>query len=236
MIADKDNYLKEFSFLNGKLQMKDKERFYNNGDPLNGITKIGDSFLNVNYSEREQHSFEFVIINADGTRKYIGQIPDWDKSTSASDLTNMFVYQSTHIARPGHKEFAEFYNRFRKIRFLDTKGNILYESEMNYPTKADKVPDSEGIFYMYGEACASSEMIVVKAINSYLGEDHSKNALEECSEFQIWDWEGRIIKRIITRCRLSHFTVDFKTGLMYGVNRDKDNKIYIVDLSQYLWP
>lgn len=234
IVADKDNYFKKYSFVDGGSRLVSKERFYNNGDPLNGVIKVGKGCLNVNYGERQEHPFEFVIVNEDGGREYIGPIPDWDDNLGEGDLAGLFVYQSTHVARPGRDEIAEFYNRYRKVRIMDYKGVVLCESEINYPTKADKIPDSEGYYYTYGEACASGERIVVKAINSFLGKTSVENDQEAFSEFQIWDWRCHLLKRIITRCQLDVFTVDFNTGVLYGVDRSKDKTIFTVDLSTYL--
>ena len=72
-VADLDNYYKKFTISGGIISQTAKERFYNNNDPLNGMIKIKGKFLNCNYNGRKEHPYEFVVLNPDGSKDYIGK-------------------------------------------------------------------------------------------------------------------------------------------------------------------
>lgn len=232
-VADLDNYYKKFTISGGIISQTAKERFYNNNDPLNGMIKIKGKFLNCNYNGRKEHPYEFVVLNPDGSKDYIGKVPDWNKSISDGDVTSIIEYMNCHIAQPGGNRIAVFYCNYRKVRIMNLKGQLLSETSINYPTNSSKIPDPKGTYRMYGSACASNTRMVVRVYNSVLSQGGSLSD-RKSTEFQIWDWEGHLLKRMIVKGKIDVFTVDYNTNTFYGLDRDEDSLLYMADISKLL--
>ena len=234
IIADVDNLIKKYIIRDGEVVMEDKQRFFDT-NVLNGVIKVGDTLLNVNIDERENHPYEFVALKADGSKKYIGEIPDWDIDSSQEGKTSLITYANMHIARPYGDKIAEFYSFFRKVRILDIKGRILSETSINYPTPSSIVPLSEGIYCTYGiPPCASGLRVVALAENSFRAGGPINPQQKKYSEFQIWDWDGHLLHRVIIKTKIDVFTVDFSSGTLYGMNQSLEDVVFSSDISGFL--
>ena len=237
MVADADNLVKYFKIESNKVRQSGSERLFEPG-PLNGIIRLGSAYVNFNFDDRSLNPYEFVVLKPDGTRGYISEIPNWDKNVRGTSVDAINTYPNMHVSRPKGDRLAEFYSFFRRVRILDTEGNVLSETSINYPTSSDRVPfdKDKGFYCTYGlTPCASDTRIVAMAENNYrLVNPDSIAPLQKFSEFQIWDWEGHLLKRLITNTIINQFTVDFKTGILYGINRSEDNNIYSVEIKDYL--
>lgn len=230
MVADADDCVKFFRIGSGGIEQSGSERIFDPG-PLNGVIRLGDAYLNYNF-DRQEHPYEFVALKTDGSRDYLGEVPDWDKNIGSNSAEAISEYMNMHVSRPKNDRIAEFYCWYRKVRILDAGGNVLHETSINYPTPSDR----QGYYCTYGMApCASNTRIVALAENAFRIVD-PKDVVKpkDYSEFQVWDWEGHLLKRIITKTIITKYTVDFSTGILYGLNPDNENVIYTVDIMRYL--
>lgn len=234
IIADVDNLMKRYIIRDSEVVMEDKQRFFDT-NVLNGVIKVGSTLLNVNIDERESHPYEFVALKADGSKEYIGEIPDWDIDTSQEGEISFITYANMHIARPHGDRIAEFYSFFRKVRILDEKGRILSETSINYPTPSSRVPPSEGIYCTYGiPPCASDLRIVALAENSFRAGGPVNPQGNNYSEFQIWDWNGHLLHRVIIKKKIDVFTVDFSSGTLYGMDQSLEDVVFTSAISGFL--
>ena len=233
IIADADYLLKYYTISGEDVLLKDKWRFFDS-NILNGVIKVGETILNVNIDERDSQPFEFVAMKPDGTKYYLGRIPEWDEEVSNDDAGSFMTYANMHIARPSGGRFAEFYSFWRKVRILDERGNILSETSINYPTSSSRVPPSQGIYCTYGVTpCASDSFIVALAENSFRGKSVPSQQ-PDFSEFQVWDWDGHLLHRVILKKKMSVFTVDFDSGRLYAMDQENEDAVYSADMSKFL--
>ena len=231
MIADKDDYYKSFSISDNGISPIGQTRLYNK-DIQNGIFKLGSKILNNN-DDRVNHYYEYVVLNPDGSKDYLGEVPEWDKEITME--MNSFYYWNYRVVHPDGKRFAEFFWRFRKVRILDDRGHALSETSINYPTPSGRVPDSEGIYSAYGGIpCASKTRIVQFAENTFLRKTNGDISPRTLSEYQVWDWEGHLLKRFIIKEHLELFTVDFKSGIFYGIDPNRENIVFTANIRNLL--
>ena len=232
IVADKDNYLKTFSITGQSVHLIDKERLFREAGFQPGLFKLGNKILEYN-DKREVNNYEYHVLSSDGNEEYIGAVPEWDDgiTTKKSGL----YYTNLRAIHPNGKLFAEFFWRFRRVRILDDKGNVLSETAINYPSSSNLIPDSEGVYITYGGIpCASKTRIVQLAQNEFVYKKTGDISPRTISEFQIWDWEGHMLRRFIIKERLDLFTVDFKTGTFYGIDPAKEDVIFKADISNLL--
>lgn len=231
MIADKDDYYKSYSISDNGIIPIGQTRLYNK-DIQNGIFKFGGKILNNN-DDRVNHYSEYVVLNTDGSKEYLGDVPEWDEEITME--MNSFYYWNYRVIHPEGKKLAEFFWRFRKVRILDDKGHVLSETSINYPTPADRVPDSEGIYSAYGGIpCASKTRIVQFAENAFLRKSSGNISPRTISEYQVWDWEGHLLKRFIIKEHLELFTVDFTSGTFYGIDPNRENIVFTANICDFL--
>lgn len=232
LVADADDYMKAFSISDGGISLTRKERMFTE-TLLNGVIKINGSFLNYNINNRERQPYEYSISRANGSKGFVSPSPRWDESIDESSFQGAFMYANCHVAQPHGDKIAEFYTRFRKVRIIDSSGHLLTETSVNYPNSAERIhdlPDGSGGYYQtYGMVVASEYRIVAQAINAM-----RTGTTESVSEFQVWDWYGHILQRLIIKEPINNFAVDFKSGLLYGICPDIIDAVYIADIHNYL--
>ena len=231
IVADKDDYLKTFCINGQSVRLVNKERLYRDGFQP-GLFKLGNKILEYN-DNREVNNSEYHVLTSDGKQEYIGAVPEWDDgiTTKKSGL----YYTNLRAIHPNGKLFAEFFWRFRKVRILDDNGNVLSETAINYPSSSDRIPDSEGVYITYGSIpCASKTRILQLAQNEFVFKKSENIIPRTLSEFQIWDWEGHLLKRFIIKEHLELFTVDFKSGIFYGIDPNRENIVFTANIRNLL--
>ncbi len=227
-LADKDAY-KSVSIVDSALKVESKEPLFTDGAPLNGVIKIGDKYLNLDVNamipgQMPEGIKQFQVIGTEGVENRICDLPDWDENNS-----NIVRYVSHVVANPDKKLFAAFYCGFRKIRYYSITGDLIKEVSADFP---DQSVHTESLFYeTYTSPVASEDRIAVRCGNyARTGQDIAPDS----TEYQIWDWDGHLIHRLIVPMRLGAYTVDFSNGILYATSEDSEDEIFYSDISEYL--
>jgi len=227
-LADRDAY-KTVSIVDNAVRVVLKEPLFTDGVPLNGVIKVKDKFLNLDAEAMIQGRFaegvrQFQVIGERGVEDRICELPDWDENNS-----NIIRYVSHLVTNTDNNTFAAFYCGFRKIRFYSLSGDLIKEVSADFP---DQSVHKEGIIYeTYTRPVASNERIVVRCGN-YVRTGH--DVRPDHTEYQIWDWDGHLVHRLIVPMRLGTYTVDFFTGTLYATCEDSEDEIFYSDISEYL--
>ena len=231
IVADEDDYLKRYSIKDKEIIFVGKERLFKKGHQP-GLFQLGDKYIEYN-DNRESANYEYRILNPDGNKEFIGEVPVWDNDIVPQK--SALYYSNLRVVHPDGKRFAEFFWRFRKVRILDKDGNVLTETSVNYPTSSDLVPDSEGAYITYGGIpCASESRIVQFAQNEFIFNAKGEISPRTISEYQVWDWEGHLLKRFIIKEHLELFTVDFTSGTFYGIDPNRENIVFTANICDFL--
>lgn len=232
MVADADDYMKSFSIGNGKVGLYEKQRMFIES-LQNGVMMVRNRFLNYNINNRDTQPYEFSISRPDGSQGFISESPHWDDSIEESSIQGALIYTNCHVAQPHGDRIAEFYTRFRKVRIVDIHGRLLSETAINYPNSSERIhdqPDGSGGYYQtYGMVVASDDRIVAQAINAM-----RLAPPEGCSEFQVWDWDGNLLKRIMIKEPINNFAVDFVSGHLYGICAGNEDTVFFADIKEML--
>lgn len=227
-LADKDAY-KSVSIVDSTLKVESKEPLFTDGAPLNGVIKIGDKYLNLDVNamipgQMPEGIKQFQVIGTEGVENRICDLPDWDENNS-----NIVRYVSHVVANPENDLFAAFYCGYRKIRYYSMSGNLIKEVSADFP---DQSVHTGSLFYeTYTSLVASKDRIAVRCGNyARTGQDITPDS----TEYQIWDWDGHLIHRLIVPMRLGAYTVDFSTGILYATSSEFEDEIFYSDISEYL--
>lgn len=227
-LADLDAY-KTVEVIDRSIKIVSKEPLITGGVPHNGVVRIGDKFLNLDVSSMittrpEDEAKQFQVIGESGVEKHICDVPDWDDNNA-----NMIRYISHVVTNQERKVFAAFYCGFRKIRYYSYKGELLKEISVDFPDSSVHIED--GFYETYTRPVASLDRIVVRCGNyNRLVQD----AIPNQTELQIWDWDGRLIHRLIVPMWLELYTIDFSTGFLYAAYSEFEDEIFYSDISEYL--
>lgn len=230
-LADQDAF-KTVAIKDSSIKVVSKEPLFTDGAPLNGVIKVKDKYVNLDVNAMApefdpEGSRQFQVIGSGGVEKRIAELPDWDNNSN-----NIIRYFSSIVAKPDDEVFAAFYAfGFRKIRYYDLDGNVLKEVSADFPDGA--VHTEDGYYMTYATSFASKSRIVVECCNFYrLPKPDSKTP--DCTEYQIWDWDGHLTHRLIVPMRLGAYTVDFSTGILYATSSEFEDEIFYSDISEYL--
>lgn len=228
-VADIDAF-KTVEIVDSAVKVTSRIPVSTDGSSLNGVIKVKDKFVNVDVfamsaGYNPEGPRQFQIIGTDGVEKRIAELPNWDDNDD-----NVIRYFSAIVAKPDDDMFAAFYGlNFRKIRYYNLEGDLLKEISVDFPDYS--IHRSDERYVTYGRPFASRNRIVVLC-NNYGSK--SRDRTPDQTEYQIWDWNGQLVHRLIVPMRLGAYTVDFSTGMLYAALNGSENKILYCDISEYL--
>ncbi len=228
-VADQDAF-KTVEILDSTVKVTSKIPASTDGATLNGVIKVKDKYVNVDVYAmtpgfNPEGPRQFQVIGPDGVEKRIAELPNWNDNDD-----NIIRYFSSIVAKPDDNMFAAFYGfNFRKIRYYNLDGDVLKEVSADFPDNS--IHQSEEGFLTYGKSFASKNRIVV-ICNNYSRK--SRDKAPNYSEFQVWDWTGHLIHRLIVPMKLGIYTVDFSTGTLYATSGGSEDEIFYCDISEYL--
>lgn len=227
-LADEDSFKTvDIDIADSTIKVVSKTALFTEGAPNNGIIKVKDNYLNLDVNSMvpglvKEGTKQYQVIGENGVEKHICDMPAWDDNNQ-----NLIRYVSQPVAAPGKDIFAAFYGMFRKIRYYNLEGELLREVSADFP---DQSVHADGKFYRtYSCPVASKDRIVVGCSNYSYGE-----SVPEFSEFQIWDWKGNLVHRLIVPMKNLTFTVDFSTGMFYAISSGSEEELLYCDISEYL--
>ena len=232
-IVDSDFRIKKIAITDEAVSVvSDAMLFMNDAKVIvqNGMTYSGGYYIFPNMSDLSEGHKQYVRVDKEGNKSLIGDYPEWGKSRGENEPFLEFInYANARIGHPGGKKFAEFYARYRRMRILDNDGNVLSEAQVNYPTPADM--HAQGLTYRTyaGDPETDGKYISMALENRDVSRLDSP--APDYSEVQIWNWDGELLKRLILVPRMSFTTVDFKKGMIYGIDSNDESSLFYADIS-----
>lgn len=200
-------------------KIKDNEVIVENTDrntanccPINGLAKAYDSFIDMAVMPSEK---EFIMYDAEGKEKNrFSDFPEWSTDT---ETEKTFLYMKMWRMHPDKDRIAAFYVHFNKLRILDLSGKVHYESDTYLEAGSDVKEDMKRLCF-YTKPCVNEKRIA------------AMKDLDKMSEIQIWDWKGKMLQRLIIPQKVTLFTIDWKTGIIYLCNDSTPGIIYSAEM------
>lgn len=194
------------------------------GHPQNGVF-VQDTFIaaNVNNDDSEYIRYQIDSERLDNLLSY----PKW---TNNDEITPQFAYLKNMVAHPYENKFAAFYAYFRKVRIIDSDGNILHDLDVQIP---DIFPDYSLEPFTQTTAYASYPCATDKFIYSLCHNENISSLSKSIPEIHIWDWSGNLRLRLILDRHLDVFAVDEINGIIYGMDLNDTSVLYYQYLSTY---
>lgn len=167
------------------------------------------------------------FIYADGMFTPFGEYP----STGLEDMEQaQFDFKFT-AGRAGKNVFYDFYAYHNLIRKYSIEGELLEETQLG------GIPENNNTYskYQNGEAAVFWNMVTTTDdyIYALFYGDITRNQLYDkggIPELQVWDWEGKLKKRILFDKVYDIITVS-KKGILYALNTLEPYKVYVSDMS-----
>lgn len=187
------------------------------GHPQNGVF-TGNRFIAANVMDLQS---EYLAYSEDsGKPQPLSEYPDW---TGDAGQAMPFVYMKNMAAHPTEGMFASFYVYFRKLRILDSDGNLQHDIDVQLP---DEFPtyssDSERQYFAYASyPCATEKYIYALCFNA-----DKKSLSTSIPEIQVWDWSGNLKRRFILDRHIDIFAVDEVRGIVYGMDIKNADVLY----------
>jgi len=237
-IVDSDYRLKKITISDNGVTLSGSEMIFLSQGVIvqNGITKVGDSYVFPNMSDfsEENHSKQYIIASKDGEKSFLGEYPQWGSSRGENmPMMELFNYATLRIGHPDGKKFAEFYGRYRVMRIIGIDGEVISETRVNYPTPWDLHSPDFVYSTFSGDPVTDGKLIAIKMSNTKVGTDIVPEE-KGYTEVQIWDWKGKLKKRLILVPKMDLVTLDFKKGVIYGAEMDNENTLFYADVSKHL--
>lgn len=187
------------------------------GYPQNGVF-VGKDFVSVNVMDSES---EYVLCSEGAEKpRPLSDFPDW---TSDDGQPLPFVYMKNMVAHPTKDIFASFYVYFRKIRIMDTEGEILKDIDVRVPDEFPAYsasPESQRFAYA-AYPCATESRVYALCFNS-----DRKSMRSAIPEIQVWDWNGKLKRIYVPDRHLDLIAVDEGLGVLYGMDISKPDTVY----------
>lgn len=225
-VADAGGIIKTVTIGAGHIRVTEQTRISTRGDLQNGMLELEDSYVNLNMSDEEK---EFVLYDKHGDApRFVTSYPKWPIKGSGSKL---FIYLKQMVPHPSGKRFAAFYAYFRKFRIVDQNGNVEHEVSVQFPDDFPMLDANAAVKYLAYASYPFATSEYIAAICCNRGTDMSPALY---TELQLWDWNGKLLHRIMLDKPMSIFTIDTVTSTLFGCNENEPDCIYTADLSLYL--
>lgn len=235
-IVDSDFRIKKIAITDEAVSVvSDAMLFMNDAKVIvqNGMTYSGGYYIFPNMSDLSEGHKQYVRVDKEGNKSLIGDYPEWGKSRGENEPFLEFInYANARIGHPGGKKFAEFYARYRRMRILDNDGNVLSEAQVNYPTPADM--HAQGLTYRTYAGYPETDGKYISMALENRDVSRLDSPAPDYSEVQIWNWDGELLKRLILVPRMSFTTVDFKKGMIFGIDSNEESSLFYADISDCL--
>lgn len=179
----------------GHFHCIDSKQIMNDSDILNGVKRISTGLLNVNLDMSS--NYEFVLTRSDGTTNLLSEYPD---IVIDDGEFKPFHFLKTLAIHPDKSRFAAFYAFEPLVRIISSEGAVL--KEIALPLEGAKKEPAPNPVCFSGGVCADDNFILAKFADT---------------EFFLFDWEGRFLKRIHVDSPVSLFTYDFANDILYTV-------------------
>lgn len=222
-LAEYDGTIKRVKVVQDKLDIKEVN--INDRSILNnGLLRLRDYYIKLNDTG---YKGEYVIYPlSGGESRIVCDIPNWCDIVGPNAL---FAYAKYIVPHPSGEKFASFYLNFRKFRILKQDGTIEYDVDVSFPFE---MPEYEQMnrsrFMAYASyPHSTNNSIVALCKNLRNGETSSY------TELQVWDWNGKLKRRLILDRYITFFTLD-KDGILYACTMNEPEVIYMANLSKYI--
>ena len=177
-------------------------------------------FLFLGNTERylfvpEGESDELCVINAEGKRNGTGAYPS--SLNPIKDAPLLFTYNKLVVAKPDGTRFAAFYAYMKVCRIYDNKGRLCMETKIGN-IDPNAAIDGKQVYATQPVATDNRILILTK-------EEDGQTVCEE------WNWDGELIARYGLNKPIT--CMAFHNGIIFGIQRNTENKIYTFKLHDY---
>ncbi|MFC5683652.1 BF3164 family lipoprotein [Flavobacterium sp. MAHUQ-51] len=218
--------IKKLKIYNKEIKVSNSNSIRIENSPVNGLNMINDSLYIYNLMGIKKNGYEhqMVNINSKKTIKEFGTYPDTNiKYTNEFEQFN--AYYKYSVSNPINNKLAIFYLYLNKMKIYSNKGELLQEIniEDNYREYSPKDKDKNILFR--GSCISTSNFIYVLRI------DQPKNEIEKNFDsfkpkIEIWNWEGKLLKKYQLDKPITSFTVSEKDNKLFGISISNSNEIY----------
>ena len=197
-------------------------------NPLNSIQKLNDSIYVVDDEFEAENEHLLININKNEIVKEFGEYPK-DNLHTKSNLERYQIYLKYVVSNPKENKFAVFYESFPKVKFYNSKGELLksvsIEEDTNFKYSVEN--KNQNVIY-FSFPYATENYIYAVRVNKT--EDQvAQNFDAYKPEIIVWNWNGDIITRYILDKPITRFAVSENHNELYGTSLFEESKIYIYE-------
>lgn len=198
--------------VNGSLEIKQRKIIELEKDICQNIYPLSNNKVLVQLGKRRG---EWSIYDIEANE--MTDMPEFPfkEAEKEDDMFTMFQNRAVHVAVNAENGRIAFFNvMFPHVRFFDSNGNVLCESNVG-----DQIMDASRYFrerHMYYTGCVvSGDFIFTKY--------SPKEKTSDFTYFQIWDWNGCLLGTFTIEGRMKLFTISPDAKMLYTVKVDNDN-------------
>ena len=171
-------------------------------------------------------SKEHILYETGGSYQEFGDYPDMPCPPE-----KQFILFYKFIAhRPGSEVIYDFYLYVNRIRKYDLSGNLLEEIALsNIPERTVSIERlREGAIMPYfSDVISCKDFMAVLYYENVT--NRQVNSFQASPELQLWDWNGKLIKRYRFDRNFDKYTIS-DDGIIYAKDSDSPYTVYTYDL------
>lgn len=188
----------------------------------NGLQRLTDSLYCCFAGFEDEQPL--MLLKLDGSSEKIGNYPEDVSPRFKNTLARNQAYTGLLVSNPEGTRFAMFYQYLRRWIIYDANGIMLSDNclEIQPGHALPKVEDEERYIHPIA-VYATKKFIYTLNLDMTVQEVGSQI---NNPNIQIYDWEGRPLRKCNLDCFISSFVINEKTGDVFGAFVEDMNHIY----------
>lgn len=179
------------------------------------------SYIYDNKSCDNNKEYNLVGLKDKKLIKQFGNYPKFSKQIKRCDDIKICGVK-INTARQSDGRIAALYLFMNKIKIFDNAGDLITEVTIGKEQSLSKVPDENSKLHRIS-VCSDEKHIYVL----YAGVSEEQAIQQEFNtKFEIWNWEGELLKAFVLDKSILSFDVSVKYNRIYGTSLNDINHIY----------